>query len=363
MTRLTEVSRRPDVTGGPHDSPAPARARGPHGLLWLTLRVHRASLLGWAAFAAVATAGLFYLYDIVETADRWKGCGGPGRPRCPDVDQETLFLLFTTVITYLPFAVALYAGGVLVGRDLENDTAAFAWTQSVTPARWLAAKLAVPAVLIMATTALLTLLQRRVWSVGNLDQFEPWQFNDVFHATGVIGLAYTVLALALGALAGLLVRRTLPAMGLAVAALLPVYLTFSAYRHELWPKVFKTGHEAARVNYGVALNDTGFIMDSGARVSDSSCYVPGTSADLAKCLDAHGAKDLFVEFHPDSHYWPIQFVESGIVLALAAVALWVAFRLLRKKTATDQKAREHNPDATGPHTGRATTTSSQEAAV
>ncbi|MEU0393296.1 hypothetical protein ABZ208_11045 [Streptomyces sp. NPDC006208] len=46
--------------------------------------------------------------------------------------------LASTLIAWLPFAVAVYAGGVLIVRELERGTAALAWTQSVTPARWLA---------------------------------------------------------------------------------------------------------------------------------------------------------------------------------------------------------------------------------
>jgi hypothetical protein len=120
--------------------------------------VHRASLWGWAAFAVAATAGLLWLLDVATTSDQWNGCGGTGRPACPPVDQETVLGLFTGLITYLPFAVAAYAAGVLVARDLENGTAALASTQSVSPARWLVAKLAVPGLLVMGVTEVLTLL-------------------------------------------------------------------------------------------------------------------------------------------------------------------------------------------------------------
>ncbi|MEU9015497.1 hypothetical protein AB0D12_38535 [Streptomyces sp. NPDC048479] len=53
--------------------------------------------------------------------------------------------LAATVIAWLPLAVAVYAGGVLTGRELEPGTAALSWTQSVTPVRGLAAKPTLPA--------------------------------------------------------------------------------------------------------------------------------------------------------------------------------------------------------------------------
>ncbi|WP_181764286.1 ABC transporter permease [Streptomyces albidus (ex Kaewkla and Franco 2022)] len=337
MTAPTEVSRLPDGSPG---TPAPARRRGPHGLLWLTLRVHRASLWGWAAFAAVATGGLLWLYDIARTREQWDGCGGPGRPACPPVDEMRLFDLLSNMITFLPFAVAVYAAGVLVARDLENGTAALARTQSVSPARWLAAKLAVPGVLIMAITAVMSLIFRQAWSFGTQQAFHPWHFDAVFHSAGVISLAHVVLGLAVGALAGLLAKRTLPAMGLAFAAFLPVHLAFNSLRYDLWPRVGATGFDAARIHSDPVLGEMGFVKDGGARVQDSSCYGVASPADLQKCLDVHGARDLYLEFHPSSHFWPIQLVETGIVLALAAVVLWAAFRLLGTGNATPTSRQE-----------------------
>ncbi|POX52751.1 hypothetical protein C3489_17425 [Streptomyces sp. Ru71] len=45
------------------------------------------------------------------------------------------------------------------------------------------------------------------------------------------------------------------------------------------------------------------------------------------------ADGYYVVFHPESHYWPLQLVECGIVLALAATATATAFTLLRRRTA------------------------------
>jgi hypothetical protein len=36
--------------------------------------------------------------------------------------------------------------------------------------------------------------------------------------------------------------------------------------------------------------------------------------------------------HPASHFWPLQLVETGIVLAVAALATAAAFALLRRRT-------------------------------
>jgi hypothetical protein len=38
-------------------------------------------------------------------------------------------------------------------------------------------------------------------------------------------------------------------------------------------------------------------------------------------------------YHPDSHFWPLHLVETGIVLAVTAAATAAAFRLLHRRTA------------------------------
>lgn len=39
----------------------------------------------------------------------------------------------------------------------------------------------------------------------------------------------------------------------------------------------------------------------------------------------------YADFHPASHYWPTQLLESGILLALTGALLYAAFRLLRNR--------------------------------
>jgi hypothetical protein len=45
-----------------------------------------------------------------------------------------------------------------------------------------------------------------------------------------------------------------------------------------------------------------------------------------------GLTDFWATYHPESHFWPIQLVESGVVLAVAGLATAAAFALLRRRT-------------------------------
>ncbi|MGW3754446.1 hypothetical protein ACWD7C_37410 [Streptomyces sp. NPDC005134] len=77
--------------------------------------------------------------------------------------------------------------------------------------------------------------------------------------------------------------------------------------------------------------ERGMIMESGEQVSGLDCNDQAVPGDLSTCLSDHGAVDFYAKIHPTSHYWPIQFVETGIVLALAAAAVAAAFLVLRRR--------------------------------
>ncbi|UYM24311.1 hypothetical protein OIM90_17060 [Streptomyces sp. AD16] len=49
----------------------------------------------------------------------------------------------SVLLLALPVAVAAWAGAALTGAEQERGTAALAWTQSVSPRRWIAVKWAV----------------------------------------------------------------------------------------------------------------------------------------------------------------------------------------------------------------------------
>ncbi|WP_431963135.1 hypothetical protein [Actinacidiphila sp. bgisy160] len=278
-----------------------------HGLTWSVVRLHRTALWLWIAFVAAGTAWLLRALWLTAGDERYDpACV----PRCIDPEPFDAYVplqLQGRAMTLLPLAVAVFAGGALVGRELERGTAALAWAQSVTPARWLAAKLAVPALLLTVGTAGLTLLFRWVWSTGHPEDRPGWYENDIFLSTGLALVAHVLLALALGALAGMLTRRALSGLGLAFFATSSVLVTAGFYRSALWPKV-ETG-----------LSHVGAADWSAERV--------------AKPADGAGFGDPVALVHPASHYWPLQLVETGIVLALAALACWACFALLRRRTA------------------------------
>jgi hypothetical protein len=73
--------------------------------------------------------------------------------------------------------------------------------------------------------------------------------------------------------------------------------------------------------------DDGALTSKGARVADPICV------DDARCLAEHDIVGYYRDFHPASHFWPLQLTETAVVLTLAALAVLLSFRLLNRRVA------------------------------
>ncbi|MDT0570938.1 ABC transporter permease [Streptomyces sp. DSM 3412] len=339
MNRLDDPTAAPAAKAGapsttrtthPAAAPTPPPARG---LIRAVLRLHQSALWFWGLLVGLVAAGLLWAagpgYDAVWAVYVKSGCAEADY--CTIGDAYTRYdlavTLGSTVLTLAPALIGAWAGGALIARELESGTARLAWTQSVSPARWLATKLTVPAAVIVSGTVLLTLLNRLVWEREERLRHElgtrDWFAYSTFLGNGTLATAHALLALALGALAGLLLRRSLPALAAGVAGVAAVMVTLRTVRHQLWPVETLVSKTPDRGWTG-ELIDRGLVTTSGERVSDAACEeITCGRTDVA----AH-----YADFHPSSHFWPLQLVESAIVLTLAAVLVWAAFHLLRRRT-------------------------------
>ncbi|MFC9130479.1 hypothetical protein ACFT4A_27010 [Streptomyces sp. NPDC057099] len=304
MTTLSATPR-------PRTHPTPRRT-GPGGLHRTLLRTHRPALLLTGVVLTAAAAALGWLHSLGDEARAGvSACATPASgvlPSCAAVDAITAdetyasgLAVIATVLSWALFPVAAWAGGALTGRELENGTAQLAWTQSVSPLRWLAAKLALPAALLTAGTGGLVLLN--LWARGdsNPNLTGDWYDADVFVSTGPTAVAYALAGLALGVLAGLVWRRALPAAGVALGASLLLHGFLERRREDLWPAL--------------------------TRVAPHSIELPRSAFPLSSDTP-NGAQITRTTFHPPSHFWPLQYVETGLLLAVAAAATAAAFALL-----------------------------------
>lgn len=117
----------------------------------------------------------------------------------------------------LPLFAGVFWGAPLVARELEQGTHRLIWTQSVTRTRWITTKLLASLLTTTAGVAALTVLVG--WWFGPLAKTDVGRMQPVaFDVQGIAPVAYTVFAVTLGIAAGTLTRKTLPALGLTLAA-------------------------------------------------------------------------------------------------------------------------------------------------
>lgn len=230
--RMTALAVDPTVR------PRPAR-------MWRTvLRLHRAALIGWAVLVAAVSGALLWAYGPGASAARadWqRRCTAHGCDWSSAISlYHTAYTAAEAMIGWVPYLVAAWAGAVLA-RELERGTTRLAWTQGVSPTRWLATTLALPAVLVTAGSTVMVLLHRLLFDAHKVPMSWNWWNDETFTANGTLAVVYPLLGFAVGALAGQLQRHTLTAAGLAIAVMGLARTTLAFARPYLWPWATSTG--------------------------------------------------------------------------------------------------------------------------
>ncbi|MGI5401308.1 ABC transporter permease [Streptomyces sp. CA-135486] len=331
------------MTGLASTAPAPIRrpSAAPRQTRWL-LRLHRPALCAWAGLVLVVSAGLLWLGGPFTdaAAAAWRQYDACGMAATCAYDQLAI-LRYRDVYQYamvavlaVPFLVAAWAGATLTSRELETGTARLAWTQSVSPARWLAAKLAVPAALIAVGTGLLVGLYHLAWSAGrgrSIHTAKPWYDSSNFFAGGPTTVALALVGLAVGALVGLVWRRSLPALITSVVTTAGVFGIIHLALPHLWPSVTRVSRLTPDGPAGTGLTvDEGVLTSTGGRLPD-----PCDSGSLQQCratYDELDAVSYYRDYHPLSHYWPLQLTATAFTLAIGALLAVAAFRMLKRRT-------------------------------
>ncbi|MFJ5308312.1 ABC transporter permease [Streptomyces sp. NPDC088350] len=322
--------------------PVTARRPGssPHLLRWL-IRLHRPALLVWAAFVLVLGALLLWVGGPLTdaSAEAWKQYNACTTDTCAydasAIGRYKDWYTYTTIaVLAAPFLVAAWSGATLVSRELENGTAQLAWTQSVSPTRWLAAKLAVPAVLVTVGTGLLVGLHHWAWSTGQgrIDTAKHWYDIGTYAANGPATAAMALAGLVSGAFWGLLKRNSLGALVGSLCATGFLWSAMAIATPHLWPTVTKVSglQHSVPVGSGIVVSQ-GLLTSTGARITDSVC---GSSTDT-HCRSVYARLDAvsyYNDYHPPSHYWPLQLTATAIILAVTAALALTTFRLLKRRT-------------------------------
>jgi hypothetical protein len=231
--------------------------------------------------------------------------------------------------------VALAAPLVL---DLENGTSTFAWTQSITRGRWLAARLGIAVLTALVAAGVYSLLLG--WYRGPIDRtFGPFSQSG-FDVQGIVPLAYVFFALGLGLAVGVMWRRTAPAMVAAFIAYFAARISVDTWlrQHFVTPLSATWGPHSTGPNLQQAwMLDDGPSNRSGHIFSDNFSGFTrcarghGVIKSVSQsCLDRIGAGYTHSVYQPASRFWEFQGIEFALFTGLAALLIaFAAWRVLR----------------------------------
>ncbi|MEU4356008.1 ABC transporter permease subunit [Streptomyces virginiae] len=295
------------------------------GPRWVTVRQHRRTLWALPAVVAASLAGVVALrWWAQNAADLY--------PADPDGPLRSAMDAAGTAMLLLPLLAGAFVAGPMVARELESGTYRLALTQSSTPRAWLASKITVAAAATTACSAgLVGVYRLGLIPLGGTYRFS-WPDRGPYESTGTVVVAYCLLGVATGALVGQLVRRTLPAMAATGLVTGLVMLVLGALRWSFLPVQTITaplGSGTPKLPKDAFMMDLGLTTASGGRLPEWACFRHTHS--LNQCPADLNVTGWYVEYHPVSHYWPTQSIETAAVLVLAALALWGAFAVLRAR--------------------------------
>jgi hypothetical protein len=187
-------------------------------LAWVTWRQHRVAVA--AAAALLAGLSLVMLVNGLIARSHHFGLAACHVASC--AGQSASYAGTATTIAMLlqavPALIGVFAGAPIVARELETGTFRYAWTQQCGPLRWVIAKLVPLAVVVTVLAAAASVVTS--WyvqpfiSAGLVSGIRPVFFN----VRGIDFAAWTLIAFAIAAFAGVLVRKTMPALAVSLAA-------------------------------------------------------------------------------------------------------------------------------------------------
>ena len=221
--------------------------------------------------------------------------------------------IIAAAVLALPALAGLFAGVPWVAREFESGAFRFTWTQGTSPRQWLLGTFG-PLVLLSAVSAAICgaaaywWYQIAQWQNGT--SIWSWRWSS-FELTPLSVAGWTVLAMALALLCGVLIRRVLPAMiAFVVTAGACAYLAQSWLR----PWLFGLGPAVKQVSLGT-----------------SAGWPPSTTTYLVRTWQYHDTG--WVAYQPHSHLIGLELARCGILVAAAALAVLASVWWLRIRPA------------------------------
>ena len=334
-------------------------------MIWFTWRQFRTQ--AWITVGALAAAGVLLVITGRSIADAYDDANvaACGRDCSSVIDNflhdarsgaaGTVYGLATATMYLVPALIGIFWGAPLIARELETGTHRLAWNQSVTRTRWLATKLAIVGGATAATVGLLS------WAVTSwahhIDQATGDRIGpELYLARGIVPIGYALFAFILGVTFGMLIRRTVPAMAATLAVYAAALITMQEWVRE---HLVSASHVTRSLDTS-SLDRLSISGPGGGEMSvTGSDNVPdawilanktitatgqvftgpadpqycGIDASAQACEQWVGTLGLRQDltYHPASHFWPLQWAETGILLTAALLLAGFCFWWTRRR--------------------------------
>jgi hypothetical protein len=325
-------------------------------MAWVTWRQHRLTLAGVGALLGAAAAYLLITGLPMHGA---YAAVSACRPATSDICRQVANSFLNTyapgvgwvagLLHAIPALIGAFAGAPVLAREFESGTFRYAWTQGFGRARWTVAKLAPLAVAVTVAAGAFGVLFSWYYApiIGAGDD------NGLLHPTifdllGVALAAWTLAAFAIGVLAGILIRRVIPAMFAAIAVWAGLAFATGGY--------LRAHYEAQVVTSNPSIPAGAWVINQGwfkggkpagleminqtlapvdVRAVTPGLFQPGPSTpanfgDPVQYLIQHGYLQI-TSYQPASRFWTFQWVEGGWLLALSLLLLATTVWLVRRR--------------------------------
>jgi hypothetical protein len=323
-------------------------------MAWVTWRQHRFALAGAAALLGALAVWLWLTGLQVHRAYAAAAdCHPASSGACGALAGYFLNYVSTAstiaiALQAVPALIGAFVGAPVLARELETGTFRYAWTQGFGRWRWTLAKLVPLAIAVAAAAGAFSLLFSWYYQPFFAQTFS---FNaqvpldpGLFDLRGVAFAAWTLAAFAIGALAGMLIRRVVTAIvatlavytGLAVAA--GLYLR----EHYLTPLLVKNADAPGSAwtisqwwtkgGKPVSQDALSQFLQQGAPQLAGKGGIPQDDPTVNQYLAQHGYT-LWTTYQPGSRFWPFQWIEGGWLLVLSVLLIAATVWLVRRRAA------------------------------
>jgi len=309
-------------------------------MAWVNWRQHRVALGGVAVLLG-AVAVYLWLSGLQLHHAYAAYCHPPGSLACTlsfTNRYGVTGIIVSIFLQAVPALIGAFVGAPVLARELETGTFRYAWTQGFGRRRWAIAKLVTLAIAVTAAAQALSLVfawyNQPFFAAGYGIPFS----TRVFDLNGVAFAGWTLAAFAIGALAGMLIRRVVPAIAATLIVYAGLAFTTAVYlrQHYLAPLLTSNPNlsgSAWVVSEWYTKGGRYALPGRGPRLfSTLRNLCPAMNTSPAQCLTAHGYVQ-WESYQPGTRFWTFQWIEAGWLLVLSALLIAVAVWLVHRRAA------------------------------